>query len=154
MPTTSITFCLANRCAAVRGLPSAYAYSYRCYRCCSGVRTIHEHIIFSFTSAPTAVDYRWGNGYSQTRATRAAIKIICRYIFAPTPHPPPPTLRPLLTGRTTYRIYMINWCIPCKTVRFIPLKDLQFPRTLSVSPPIPPPPPPPLPLVQTHAPTS
>ena len=30
------------------------------------------------------------------------------------------TLRPLLTGCTTYRMYVIKWFIPCKTVRFVP----------------------------------
>ena len=37
---------------------------------------------------------------------------------------PPRTLRPLLTGCTTYRIYMINWCILSKNVTFIPFKNL------------------------------
>ena len=55
--------------------------------------------------------------------------------------------------RTPYRIYMINWCIPSKTVRFIPLKDLYAPGTDLVAPPVPPPPPPQLPLLQTQAPT-
>ena len=54
-----------------------------------------------------------------------------RFSLSPTPpaSPPPRTRRPLVTGCTTYRMCMISWCILSKTVRCIPLKNFNFPRT-------------------------
>ena len=55
---------------------------------------------------------------------------------------PPRTLRPLLTGCTTYRIYMINWCIPPKPSDLSPWRIYSFHAQIELPSPPPPPPPP------------
>ena len=61
----------------------------------------------------------------------ATLRIICT--------PPPRTLRPLLTGCTTYTGYtcQIGAFFPNPLRRLIPLKDLYFPRTDRAAPPVP-----------------
>ena len=62
--------------------------------------------------------------------------------------------RPLLNGCTTYRICIINWCIPSKNRQIYPLEGFTVSTHFLRCPAHPPPPPRALPYVQTHAPTS
>ena len=60
-----------------------------------------------------AIDNPMRNYARTTKSHLISLRARTRYTF----------LRPLLTGCTSYRIYMTNWCIPSKTIRYIPLKD-------------------------------
>ena len=68
--------------------------------------------------------YILGGGVVQHVLLSTGHTIMFKETLSPQPPTPPRTLRPFLTGCTTYRIYLINWCIISTTVRFIPLNDL------------------------------